>query len=421
MISRIVTAVIALLGLAFHMQAIAAPPMPEINGMDVSSRGGVRWEFKPEGGEWKSIEVPAGGWRAQGYTCDAGVYRTVLTMPHSVHGRVVHLAFAAVNFGADVFAGPDDAHLTRIASHVDGWLPFSADLTPWANPGAHVLVQVEVKGRRKFMVNGKYTVPEGATWFPGLAEGILRGVMLQVLPPVRVDDIFVKTQVGPDTLQSQITLVNDSDLPAKAKLIPHLSSVNSGVFRYPKMPILMVNLPPKSSRMVDIGAITWPAGPESYWWPNVPYRPGYRARLHILEVSLQVNGKTVQPYRQRFGFRQFVVHGNHYEWSYRRTAAGERSCRADLASYRPARRLLPPYQQGDRQAAGCLCQQPGNRGPPRPMGGERRRQPTVGIQAGEQALILCKFSGLALTSMSWPLEPPFSIPKSRRTRKETRS
>ena len=59
---------------------------------DLSSATGAAWEFKPEGGVWKAIQVPAGGWRTQGYTCDAGTYRTTLTLPTYSSGERARLS-----------------------------------------------------------------------------------------------------------------------------------------------------------------------------------------------------------------------------------------------------------------------------------------------------------------------------------------
>src|SRR3989442_408829 len=100
--------------------AVAAPApvaAQETLTTDISTAAGVKWEFKPEGSDWKPINVPAGGWRAQGYTCDAGTYRSTVGIPSTAKGRLVRVAFAAINFGADVFAGKDEAHLTKVASH----------------------------------------------------------------------------------------------------------------------------------------------------------------------------------------------------------------------------------------------------------------------------------------------------------------
>ena len=103
--------------------------------------------------------------------------------------------------------------LTEVAAHIDGWVPFTANVTPYAVSGGTLYAQVEVKGRKKFLHNGKYLVPEGATWYDGLEEGILRGISLQILPPVHIENVFVQPQTAPDTLQAQADVTNDSDVP----------------------------------------------------------------------------------------------------------------------------------------------------------------------------------------------------------------
>ena len=280
---------------------------------DLSSAAGAAWEFKPEGGDWKTIQVPAGGWRAQGYTCDAGTYRTTLTVPAYPKGDHVLLTFDAINFGAKIFAGMDEASLRPVAEHIDGWVPVHADLTSVAVPGEKLLVQVEVAGRKKLMANGKFIVPEGASWYPGLAEGILRGVHLEILRAVGVQNVFVQTALGPDVLNAWVTLVNYTDVPAAVALSPTVESANGAHFDYPKIAEVTYDVPAQSARTVTLGEVPWTAGASSYWWPNVPYRPGFQSQLHRLVLAVKVDGREVQRYTQRFGFRQFRAVGNHYE------------------------------------------------------------------------------------------------------------
>ena len=279
---------------------------------NLASAFGMSWEFKPEGGDWKPIQVPAGGWRAQGYHCDAGTYRTWMVIPAEAQGRLVRVKFAAVNFGAEVYAGTNDPSLRKIASHVNGWTPFAADLTPRFAPGQRVLLVVEVKGRKKFMFNGKYTVPEGATWYDGLAEGILRDVTLEMIPLVHVADVAVETSVHPDVLHPKVTVVNSSDHTVSLKVTASLSSWNQTPFKYPAIPGTTLEIPAGNSQVVDLGKIPWPLGTKSYWWPNVPYTTNYAAQLHLLAVSVESDGKVMHRFEQRFGFRQFQVQSNHY-------------------------------------------------------------------------------------------------------------
>ena len=280
---------------------------------DLSSAFGTSWEFKPEGADWKPIQVPAGGWRAQGYRCDAGTYRTWVVIPAEAQGRLIRVKFAAVNFGAEVYVGTNEPSLQKITSHVNGWTPFTADLTPHFTPGQRVLLVVEVKGRKKFMFNGKYTVPEGATWYDGLAEGILRGVTLEMIPLVHVEDVEVETRVHPDVLHPKVTVVNSSDHTVRLNVSASLSSWNKTPLKYPAISATTLEIPAGNSQVVDLGKIAWPLGAKSYWWPNVPYTPDYVAQLHLLNVSIEADGKVLHQFEQRFGFRQFQVQSNHYE------------------------------------------------------------------------------------------------------------
>ena len=53
--------------------------------------------------------------------------------------------------------------------------------------------------------------------------------------------------------------------------------------------------------------VAWRLGPESYWWPNIPFRENYQAVLHWLNLSLlegeeQSRASSV---RERFGFVEY--------------------------------------------------------------------------------------------------------------------
>jgi hypothetical protein len=139
----------------------AAAPASNTLTQDLSSAFGTSWEFRPEGGDWKPIQVPAGGWRTQGYHCDAGTYRTWIVIPAEGQGRLIRVKFAAVNFGAEVYVGTNEPSLRKITSHVNGWMPFIADLTPHFTPGQRVLLVVEVKGREKSCSTANTLCPKG--------------------------------------------------------------------------------------------------------------------------------------------------------------------------------------------------------------------------------------------------------------------
>jgi hypothetical protein len=286
--------------------------MPTPRSLDLATAAGVAWEFAPADGDWAPICVPGGGWRAQGYTCNSGTYRTRLLIPAEAAGQTVHLVFAAINFGARIFAGPDAEHLTLMVTHVNGWVPVVVDLTALAVPGEELLVVVEVAGRGTFWRDGKLLVPDGATWYDGVADGIIRGVALHLLPPIYIDDCFVRTSVAGDALGPEVTLCNTTGARVELQVHGALSSAGPAEFAYPTLPSVRVTLEAGERRTVSLTWTGWGLGRASYWWPNVPYRAGYRAQLHQLSLTLEVDGAPVHTHAQRFGFREFTVNGTHY-------------------------------------------------------------------------------------------------------------
>ena len=63
-----------------------------------------------------------------------------------------------------------------------------------------------------------------------------------------------------------------------------LSSNNGTAFSYPELPSRTVTVAAHSTVTVTVGPVAWNLDSTSYWWPNVPYRSGYRAQLHRLAV-----------------------------------------------------------------------------------------------------------------------------------------
>lgn len=279
---------------------------------DLSSAAGVQWQFQPEGRKFKAIDVPAGGWVAQGFNCQAGVYRARVPVPKAARGKVLRLAFEAVNFGAEVYVGPDEDHLVNVASHVGGWMPIVCEITDAVADLSEFLLVVEVAGRGKFLRDGKITLGDAAPWQPKLADGILRGVELQALPELFIDDVFVRTSVARDRLTGQAVLVNRTGRRVEVTLTAKLASASGSKFKYPKLSERTATLEPGESRPVSLPETGWGLGPASYWWPNVPYRQGYRAELHELELTAGIDGQTVHKATRRFGFREFTTAGCHY-------------------------------------------------------------------------------------------------------------
>ena len=301
---------------------------------DLSSAAGMKWEFCPEGGDWTTIQVPCGGWRAQGHKCDAGVYRLHLPVPALAKGQSVQLYFEAINWGSEVFVGRDEASLVRVASHLAPWVPVMVDLSGQvqAGPvqaGQECLLVVKVKGRNKYQhehaamqwdyssgfkpqTAKRWMVPQAAAWLEDIAEGIIRGVRMLIVPAVHLSEPFVVTSVSQGTLNAYVKVNNVSDKPVKGIIRAKLSSACAAKFAYAKLPEVAFSVDARDSRRFDLLTTIWGLDKNSFWWPNVPYQKGYQAVLHNLELEVVVDGKVTHTLRQRFGFREFSWKGSYY-------------------------------------------------------------------------------------------------------------
>ncbi len=283
---------------------IMAPSRP-LHEVDLAGA----WEFQPEGGSWKTIQVPGGGWLKQGFDCEAATYQRRIHIPHTRRPQVVRLELGAVNHVADYFIGHDESSLSKIASEVTAFTPQVIDLTPHVQPGGDYLLRVVVRAYQ----NGHPVAPHWAEWCECIARGIFRSAYLRAYGDVFVSDTQVITSVVRRSLESRVCITNSSSQTRTVSLAASLASDNSASWKYPSLPKRVLAIPAGTTVEVALGPVGWLAGPESYWWPNVPYRPDHRSQLHWLRLTLTEGTKPLASAQTRFGFREIRQAGPRYE------------------------------------------------------------------------------------------------------------
>jgi hypothetical protein len=279
------------------------------------------WRFQPKGRARMTIRVPGGGWYKQGFHDVAeATYTRRIRVPRVMPGQVTILRLGAVNHQATVYV---DGH--RAATHTTSFTPQSFDLTRFAKPGHSYTLHIAVKGRAALVsrpggppgsgighTGPRYLVPDAADWCESIPQGIFRSARLELYPAMRIADAFVKTSVRRRALAYDVRLANASARKRTVTLRGRLRSWNGRRWRYPRIPARRFRVRAHSTRTVTIGPLHWRAGRTSYWWPNVPYRHGYRAQLHVLRLSLAA-GRLRSRAAYRFGFREMRQVGTHYE------------------------------------------------------------------------------------------------------------
>src|SRR4051794_5834140 len=116
-----------------------------------------------------TIAVPGGGWVKQGYAnLSTAVYRRTMTVPDIHAPQVTKLFFGAVNHEATLFVDG-----RKVATNMTSYTASTFDLTSVVTPGRSYQIDVLVRGRKAFVgADGRYTVPEGASWSHDVAQGI---------------------------------------------------------------------------------------------------------------------------------------------------------------------------------------------------------------------------------------------------------
>lgn len=308
----------AVVALAIQGSALAAPGAVAAAGADGVAAGNAAiasvdlsgtWTFTPAGRAATTIAVPGGGWYKQGFTdVNEAVYSRSITVPDSGQPQSTWIEFGAVNHQATLSV---DGRV--VATQTTAFTPSNFDISAYAAPGTTHTISIDVKGRGALKAsNSRYLVPDAAEWSEAVPQGIYRSAFLRVYPTVYVSDTFVRTSVANKTLSYDVSVRNTSDSSRSVTLTGSLSSTNGTAFSYPQLPSRTVTVAAHSTATVTVGPVAWNLDSTSYWWPNVPYRSGYRAQLHGLTVHAVTDDGHTSDATYRFGFREATQNGDYY-------------------------------------------------------------------------------------------------------------
>ena len=269
------------------------------------------WSFTPANGPATTIEVPGGGWLAQGFRIDEAHYQRMIDVPDRGGPQATLLELGAVNHQATLTVDG-----VVVGSNTTSFTPSVFDATAALTPGPH-LIALDVKGRNALTsASGRKLVPDAAGWSANVPQGIFRSAALRTLPLLHVSDVFVRPDQAGDTLSVDVWITNSGGAgsgTASGRVSVQLASWNCAPWSYPTLPPADVSAGPGETVQVTLGPVAWGLGRDSYWWPNVPYRAGYRAQLHTALVSLTADAGTIHTRPVRFGFRDIRQVGTHYQ------------------------------------------------------------------------------------------------------------
>jgi beta-galactosidase/beta-glucuronidase len=151
-----------------------------------------------------------------------------------------------------------------------------------------------------------------AGWATKFSYGISRYVELSIRPLVHIKNIHVQPSVSTNSLKIDLWIYNGSSDSKDLLVMPELSAWNDIEWNYPAIESRAVFIDAGEVKKVTLGPVAWDLGPESYWWPNKPYREDYMATLHNIHFESKEKKKIVDMKVQRFGFVEWSEESNYY-------------------------------------------------------------------------------------------------------------
>jgi len=201
-------------------------------------------------------------------------YRRTFTVPKSWKGRRVLLHFGAVDWRADVWVND-----VKAGSHTGGYTPFSLDITDALKNGENTLtVKVWDGTDTGFQPRGKQVRKPSGIWYTSVT-GIWQTVWME---PV-ADQHIANLRTTPDLDASCIRVLAEG--------------VTKGVV---EARLLADGRPVATARALAGTEAEIPVSGARLWSPDDPF-------LYDLEVSLLVDGKTVDQVRSYCAMRQVGV------------------------------------------------------------------------------------------------------------------
>ncbi|MBN8523838.1 MAG: hypothetical protein J0M02_00735 [Planctomycetes bacterium] len=183
-----------------------------------------------------------------------------------------------------------------------GLVPHTYDITERMVPGDHTIA-IAATARWALWDQGQrsFTAPIGGT-MPGISDR----VWIELVPEVRIDDIFVRPLTSQHRIEVEVSIASAAASPRR--VIPVVT------VRDPEGMVRLsitggeVEIPPGGTATANLAA-DWTEG--GWWSPAAPV-------LHRAEVRLDADGRSIDRQSTGFGYRSFTASGTDFQLNGRR-------------------------------------------------------------------------------------------------------
>lgn len=272
---------------AWEKTPIRIPSPWNVNSFaDKNAQGGDFRTYPSYPAAWENVKM---GW-----------LRKKFAVPAAWKGQRIQLHFEAVAGDAEIVVNGK-----HISNHFGIFLPFDIDVTEAIIPGKENELLVGVRKASLFDKRSDYgrrTYQAGSFWGQHIA-GIWQDVYLVALPPVHVTDVYVNPKVAANTLDAELTIVNEGNTEANitlsGKVFPWVPATAS-LSGKPALEIkhVTIKVPAHGQAKTILSANV--QGQLKYWSPQSP-------QLYGLVIQTASNGKIIDNKYTRFGWRQVTL------------------------------------------------------------------------------------------------------------------
>ncbi len=279
---------------------------------------GRKFNFPPGDAGWKTIQIPARGGpflktfsvydsdvrklldkqgRPIADKASMWVRRQFTMPPGRGKDRRAVLRFEGLGFRSAVWLNGK-----LIGRSLQAMIPLEYDVSKALRDGSNELV-VGLTNRTGLVdARNKVLLAPSRGGF----AGIWGHVTLELIPPVHIDDVYVKTFVKDRRIEFDVTVKNTRPGPVRVTPTVLITDKDGAPERLVKAPAMTV--PARGTKTVRI---------RDDWVAPILWSPGTPA-LYFAHVQIQKNDAPIDEQRVRFGFREFEVRGRFFYLNGRR-------------------------------------------------------------------------------------------------------
>lgn len=278
---------------------------------------------------WMGINVPENSYYARKGVKITGrlemtkghrfFYRTKVNVPAEYKDKAFHLHFQATGWIASVFVNGKMAGSRKSVA-----LPWDIDISKFIKVGEVNELVVGIKspwyaqsttkvgGRGgPLTLNQKRNLPSRSYKFAGyvdsvfgtdsMSSGIVGNVYLVTTGKVKTTDIFIRTSVQKQQLETDIEIANVGNSSAKAEVI--CEAIDFKTKEVEKTFTTQQATVPANGKTVIKLSENWTD--YKLWWPEL------NAKVYLMRTTIKVNGKVIDTREDTFGFREVTYDGIH--------------------------------------------------------------------------------------------------------------